>query len=83
MVRFCERAGVNVPRTHITQPDDDMAQVARDFVYPCLVKPIHRYTAGFPGGDSQSAGGADAAGSAGFFCQVSADEGRHADAGAD
>src|SRR5260221_945910 len=25
-----------------------MAQLARDFVYPCLVKPIHRYTAGFP-----------------------------------
>ncbi|HZI55925.1 MAG TPA: hypothetical protein VFF39_04085 [Verrucomicrobiae bacterium] len=48
MVRFCERAGVKVPRTHITRPEDDMAQVARDFVYPCLVKPMHRYTASFP-----------------------------------
>ena len=48
MVRFCERVGVKVPRTHITRPEDDMAQVARDFVYPCLIKPIHRYTAGFP-----------------------------------
>src|SRR5690348_17121190 len=48
MVEFCRRAGVKVPRTHITRPEDDMAQVARDFVYPCLVKPIHRYTAGFP-----------------------------------
>ena len=48
MVRFCERAGVNVPRTHITRPEDDMAQVARGFVYPSLIKPIHRYTAGFP-----------------------------------
>jgi predicted ATP-grasp superfamily ATP-dependent carboligase len=48
MVRFCERAGVKVPRTHITRPQDDMAQVARDFVYPSLIKPIHRYTAGFP-----------------------------------
>jgi predicted ATP-grasp superfamily ATP-dependent carboligase len=48
MVRFCERAGVKVPRTHITRPEDDMAQVARDFVYPSLIKPIHRYTAGFP-----------------------------------
>ncbi|HZD93275.1 MAG TPA: hypothetical protein VE133_03415 [Candidatus Sulfotelmatobacter sp.] len=48
MVEFCRRAGVRVPRTHISRPDDDMAQVARDFVYPCLVKPIHRYTAGFP-----------------------------------
>ena len=25
-----------------------MAQIARDFVYPSLIKPIHRYTAGFP-----------------------------------
>ncbi len=48
MVCFCERAGVRIPRTHITRAEDDMAQVARDFVYPCLVKPIHRYTAGFP-----------------------------------
>jgi predicted ATP-grasp superfamily ATP-dependent carboligase len=48
MVRFCERAGIKVPRTHITRPEDDMAQVARDFVYPSLIKPIHRYTAGFP-----------------------------------
>jgi D-aspartate ligase len=48
MVQFCERAGVRVPRTHTTQPGDDMAQVTRNFAYPCLVKPIHRYTAGFP-----------------------------------
>ncbi|HEU4417026.1 MAG TPA: hypothetical protein VFT65_19720, partial [Candidatus Angelobacter sp.] len=48
MVKFCEQAGVRVPRTHITSPEDDMDRVARDFVYPCLVKPIHRYTAGFP-----------------------------------
>jgi len=48
MVCFCERAGVKVPRTHITRPEDDMVQVARGFVYPSLIKPIHRYTAGFP-----------------------------------
>jgi predicted ATP-grasp superfamily ATP-dependent carboligase len=48
MVRFCERTGIKVPRTHITHPEDDMAQVARDFVFPSLIKPIHRYTAGFP-----------------------------------
>ena len=48
MVRFCERTGIKVPRTHITHPEDDMAQVARGFVYPALIKPIHRYTAGFP-----------------------------------
>src|SRR5689334_15946609 len=48
MVQFCQRAGVRVPRTHITQPGDDMDAVTRNFVYPCLVKPVHRYTAGFP-----------------------------------
>jgi D-aspartate ligase len=48
MVRFCESAGVRVPRTHTTLPEDDTAQIARDFVYPCLVKPLHRHTASFP-----------------------------------
>src|SRR5215467_4776480 len=48
MVAFCEHAGVRVPRTHITSPADDMAQIARNFVYPALIKPVHRYTAGFP-----------------------------------
>ena len=48
MVAFCERAGVRVPRTHITHPNDDLAQVTRDFVYPAIIKPVHRYTAGFP-----------------------------------
>jgi len=48
MVQFCENAGINVPRTHITCAKDDMAQIARDFVYPCLIKPVHRYTASFP-----------------------------------
>jgi D-aspartate ligase len=48
MVRFCERAGIKVPRTHITRAEDDMTRIARDFVYPALIKPVHRYTAGFP-----------------------------------
>ena len=48
MAGFCERAGVRVPRTHVTRTQDDLAGVARGFVYPCLVKPIHRYVAGFP-----------------------------------
>ena len=48
MVAFCERAGVRVPRTHITHPDDNTAQITRDFIYPAIIKPLHRYTAGFP-----------------------------------
>src|ERR1700739_4101844 len=48
MVQFCSRTGIQVPLIDITRPEDDMAQVARGFVYPSLIKPIHRYTAGFP-----------------------------------
>ncbi len=48
MVAFCERAGVRVPRTHITRPDDNMGEITRSFVYPAIIKPLHRYTAGFP-----------------------------------
>ncbi len=48
MVAFCRRAGIPVPRTHITRPEDDMQSVTRQFVYPCIIKPVHRYIAGFP-----------------------------------
>jgi D-aspartate ligase len=48
MAAFCQSAGVRVPRTHASREDDDMAAIARDFPYPCLVKPVHRYTTGFP-----------------------------------
>src|ERR1700704_449928 len=30
MVRFCEQQGLKVPRTHITRPEDDMAEVAQE-----------------------------------------------------
>lgn len=48
MAAFCRTAGVRVPRTHVSRPEDDVAAIARDFPYPCLVKPVHRYTASFP-----------------------------------
>jgi D-aspartate ligase len=48
MAAFCQSAGVRVPRTHISREEDDMAAIARDFPYPCLVKPVHRYTTSFP-----------------------------------
>jgi predicted ATP-grasp superfamily ATP-dependent carboligase len=67
MVRFCERAGVRVPRTHITRPEDDMAQVTRGFAYPCLVKPVHRYTAGFPVETAKVLIAQDAQQAQGFF----------------
>lgn len=48
MVAFCQRVGVRVPRTHITSSEDDIAAVTRSFVYPCIIKPVHRYASGFP-----------------------------------
>jgi predicted ATP-grasp superfamily ATP-dependent carboligase len=48
MVRFCQRTGIEVPRTHMPLAEDNIAQIAWDFVYPCIIKPINRYTAGFP-----------------------------------
>jgi D-aspartate ligase len=48
MAAFCQAAGVRVPRTHAASPDDDIEAVTRSFVYPCIIKPVHRYSAGFP-----------------------------------
>jgi D-aspartate ligase len=48
MTEFCRRASLRVPHTHITQLQDDINAIAAEFPYPCLVKPIHRYTDGFP-----------------------------------
>jgi D-aspartate ligase len=53
MAKFCEQHGILVPRTHATTPDDDMARLACEFPYPCLVKPIHRYTTAFPLGTAK------------------------------
>ncbi len=49
MASLCERVGVRVPYTHVTAAHDDIAAVSRAVPYPCIVKPLHRYTAGFPG----------------------------------
>lgn len=46
MAEVCERAGVTVPRTHISCASEP---VPEQFPYPCIVKPLHRYTAAFPG----------------------------------
>ena len=35
---FCEQHGIRVPRSHFTQPGEDVASSAADFPFPCLVK---------------------------------------------
>jgi D-aspartate ligase len=49
MASVCERVRVRVPHTHVTTPDDDIAALSKSIPYPCIVKPLHRYTIGFPG----------------------------------
>ncbi len=48
--RICQQAGVLTPLTHITQPDEDLARSARDFPYPCVVKPVRSFGIPFPPG---------------------------------
>ena len=50
MSHFCQRAGVLIPRTHVTEPDEDIAETSRDFPFPCLVKPIRSFKTSFPAG---------------------------------
>jgi D-aspartate ligase len=69
MAQFCGQHGISVPRTHATQAGDDIALVARDFPYPCLVKPIHRYTTAFPLGAAKVFVAHDAGQLQGFFEQ--------------
>jgi D-aspartate ligase len=35
----CRDAGVLAPRTHVTRPDDELADLAEGLSFPCLIKP--------------------------------------------
>jgi D-aspartate ligase len=48
IAEFCKSAGVCVPLTWITPPEDDVSRFAREVPYPCLVKPVHRQAVAFP-----------------------------------
>lgn len=48
--RLCERAGVLIPPTHLTEPDEDIAKTSHDFSFPCIVKPIRSFKTSFPRG---------------------------------
>jgi D-aspartate ligase len=48
VAEFCKSVGVHVPFTWNTQPEDDIACKAKEMLFPCLVKPIHRQAATFP-----------------------------------
>jgi len=48
MSLLCQQAGVLIPQTHRTRPNEDLQASTRDFPFPCLVKPIQKRTPGFP-----------------------------------
>jgi predicted ATP-grasp superfamily ATP-dependent carboligase len=50
MSRRCAALGVRVPRTHVTEPGEDVRLAARGFRFPCIVKPSQSFGAGFPPG---------------------------------
>lgn len=48
IAEFCQSAGVHIPLTRITLPNEDVSCIAQEVHYPCLVKPVHRQTVTFP-----------------------------------
>jgi predicted ATP-grasp superfamily ATP-dependent carboligase len=50
MSRVCRLAGVLVPRTHVTRPDEDLAESVGGLPFPCLIKPNRSFHSAFPPG---------------------------------
>jgi len=50
MSRRCAALGILAPRTHITEPGEDLGRAARSFSYPCIVKPSQSFGGDFPPG---------------------------------
>jgi len=46
--RICRQAGVPVPRTHVTRPGENLAELAEGLSFPCLIKPNRSFNAAFP-----------------------------------
>ena len=48
MSRVCREAGVLAPRTHVTLPDENLADLAGGLPFPCLIKPNRTFDSPFP-----------------------------------
>lgn len=48
MSRVCRQAGVLIPRTHVTAPDENLAASASGVSFPCLIKPNRSFDCPFP-----------------------------------
>ena len=44
----CHEAGVLAPRTHVTLPDENLAESAAGLSFPCLIKPNRSFDSPFP-----------------------------------
>jgi len=48
MARLCRQAGVLSPETHVPEAGEPLERRAREFLYPCLVKPRRSFGTHFP-----------------------------------
>ena len=48
MSGICREAGVLTPRTHVTRADENLAEFAREWSFPCLIKPNQSFDSPFP-----------------------------------
>jgi predicted ATP-grasp superfamily ATP-dependent carboligase len=46
----CEKAGILTPTTYIPHVDEDLAGRAKEFPFPCIVKPVRNFDTRFPRG---------------------------------
>ena len=61
MSGVCRQAGVLIPRTHVTRPDEDPAAVVKGLSFPCLIKPNRSFHSAFlPGLKNYVAGSPEA-----------------------
>ena len=50
MSRICREAGVLIPGTHVTRPDENLAESGKKLPFPCLIKPNRSFNSPFPSG---------------------------------
>jgi D-aspartate ligase len=46
--RVCQEAGVLAPRTHVTRPDEKLADLEKGLSFPCLIKPNRGFDTPWP-----------------------------------
>lgn len=47
---ICRQAGIVAPMTHVPKLGEDLGETAKEFPFPCIVKPVRSFNTGFPTG---------------------------------